>query len=411
MRSKKYSHNTGLRTTSGKVLRAGAAVLVIGVSAAVVWWVVQSPETPQTQQPDVSHEQPAQGPSSDIVAVQGRYLFSGTVVPARAVENEARQADGTVDYAQPFRMLNTFHPDQYDGWMIDFECPMTVNDIPYSIQVSNTVFNCPDEFAPELAKYFTIANVANNHTRDQGDEGFDETVRHLEAAGIQTVGHWNPRQKDQICEVVALPVRLQKVDESTERGTLPIAFCAWHYFEQDPLPEEYAVMDQYAEIMPVFAFSQVGVEYRDSADPKQIEIAHTLIDNHDPEFVIENSAHWVQNTEAYKGKLVVYSTGNFIFDQLDAETNRGLNIDAKMTIPYDENVQAWLDLGKICAPRGDSCLEIARERKLKKINLSLSYDVVGSSTGYKQLTQKADPALQAAIETRANWKATLEGLQ
>lgn len=408
MRAKKYAHDVGSHPERIKAAIVG--VIIIALAVGVYWW--QNRAADESQQSSSSqHEDETAQTTSDITEVKGRYLFSGTVVPARAVENEARRADGTVDYAQPFSKFDTFNPNQYDGWLVDFECPMTENDIPYQTQVQNTVFNCPDEFAPEMAKYFTHANVANNHTRDQGDDGYEETVRHLEAAGIQTVGHWDPRETDEICEVVTLPVRLQKTGGGEEEGTLPVAFCAWHYFEKDPSQEEFAVMDEYAQIMPVFAFSQVGVEYRDSADPKQIEIAHTLIDNHDPEFVIENSAHWVQNTESYKGKLVVYSTGNFIFDQLDAETNRGLSIDTQMSIPYDENVQAWLDLGKTCEPRGDNCLELAKELGLQKIDISLEYEAVASTTGYRQLTQKAPADIQAAIETRARWQETLAGLE
>ncbi len=406
MRAKKYAHGDSSHPERLKAAIIGVLIVAIGIG--LFSW--QNRGTTEPEQTHANNQQNTTA-ESDIVSVKGRYLFSGTIVPARAVENEARRADGSVDYAQPFSKLDTFNPDQYDGWMVDFECPMTQNDIPYQTQVQNTVFNCPDEFAPELAKHFTVANVANNHTRDQGDEGYTDTVRFLESAGIQTVGHWDPRETDEICEVIAMKVRLQKKDGTEEDGTLPIAFCAWHYFEKDPAPGELAEMDKYAEIMPVFAFSQVGVEYRPNADPKQIAIAHDLIDDHDPEFVIENSAHWVQNTESYKGKLVVYSTGNFIFDQLDSETNRGLSIDAEMTINYDKNVQAWLDLGRTCEVRGDNCLELAKDLELKKVDITLSYQAVGSSTGYRELTQKATPDLKAAIETRARWQETLKNLE
>ncbi len=406
MKGKKYAHNSAPHTERIRAAIVGVVMLLIA-GGLFAWQNRAQPEDSATEIQAVQEESKA----PEFVSVKGKYLFSGTIVPARAVENEARRADGSVDYAQPFSKLDTFNPDQYDGWLVDFECPMTVNDIPYQTQVSNTVFNCPDEFAPELAKYFTVANVANNHTRDQGDDGYTETVMHLENAGIQTVGHWDPRETDDICEVIALGVRLQKTDGTEVDGTLPIAFCALHYFEKDPAPGELAEMDKYAEIMPVFAFSQVGVEYRPNADPKQIAIAHELIDQHDPEFVIENSPHWVQETEAYKGKLIAYSTGNFIFDQLDAETNRGLSIAADMTIAYDENVQAWLDLGEACRVRGDDCLEQATAKELKKVSIELSYEAIGSSTGYRELTQLATPDLQAAIEQRANWQATLAGLK
>lgn len=384
-------------------------MVLLVAALSLTWWNARFPQEPQGTPAGLDASKDEPDPET-VTEVKGRYLFSGTVVPARAVENEARRPDGTVDYSQPFSKLDTLQPELYDGWLVDFECPMTENDIPYRTQVANTVFNCPEEFAPEMAKYFTIANVANNHTRDQGDEGFTETVGHLEAAGIQTIGHWDPRETEDICEVVALPVRLQKSNGSEEKGTLPVAFCAWHYFEKDPAPGEIEEMDAYAEVMPVFAFMQVGTEYWATADSKQVDIAHKIIDR-GPEFLIGNSPHWVQNTEAYKGKLIVYSTGNFIFDQLDTETNRGLSIDTEMTIPYDDNLQKWLDLGNTCEPRGDNCLELVRDLGLKKIELELTFRPVASIGGYRELTQKAPVEVQAAVEQRANWAETAKGLE
>lgn len=345
--------------------------------------------------------------TDDFDSVQGKYLFSGTVVIARAVENEARRADGSIDYDQPFSKFSSFNPEQYDAWAFDHECPMTMNNIPYRTQVANTIFNCRPEFIPAMRKQFDtiVANIANNHTRDMGQDGYEETVRLLEEGGLQTIGNYSPRIKDDICEVIAWPVRLQKHDKTETKGTLPIAFCAWHYFEYDPEPGEIEVMDRYAEIMPVFAFMQVGTEYRASADDKQIDIAHKIIDR-GPEFLIGNSPHWVQDTEVYKGKLIVYSTGNFIFDQLDYETNRGLSIAVGMNVPYDENVAKWLELGESCHPRGDDCLKRAEELGLQKFQPKYSFEAIGSLGGYREVTQRANADLQKAIEERANWRET-----
>lgn len=372
---------------------------------------VNSNKQPQNPSP-AQQLIPGQPDQPHITSVTGRYLFSGTVVIARAVENEARRADGSTNYDQPFSQFKTFNPKQYDAWEFDHECPMTMRTIPYRTQVANTIFNCRPEFIPAMQKHFPtiIANIANNHTQDMGIDGYKETVRLLEKGGIQTIGNYTPRATDDICEVVALPVRLKKSDNTEVKGTLPVAFCAWHYFSFDVADGEIEAMDEYAKIMPVFAFMQVGVEYRPTADPKQINIARTLIDHGGPEFVIGNSPHWVQNTEVYKGKLIVYSTGNFIFDQLDAETNRGLSIDASMNIEYDENVAKWLELGEQCKKRHDRCLSLAREQGLSKVKIQLSYEAVGSKGGYRVVTQKANASLQKAIEARANWPATLKEL-
>ncbi|MEO8862921.1 MAG: CapA family protein [Candidatus Saccharimonadales bacterium] len=342
---------------------------------------------------------------SDISSVEGRYLLNGTVTWARAVE---KQANG--DYSQPFSMLDTFHRDLYDAWSTDFECPITNNVVPYQTQISDLVFNCRPEFLPEATKYFNIFDLANNHTDNQGGEkGLDETRQHLKDAGAQYFGTFDPADSKNVCEVLALPVRVKKTDQNVQKAEIPVAFCGWHYFYRKPLPGEIDVMKRYAKIMPVFAFVEMGVEYHPKADAIQNEIAHEVIDV-GPEFLMANNPHWVQNTEVYKDKLIVYSPGNFIFDQTDAETMRGASLDVDMTVSYDDNIAKWLALAPSCASFHDDCLERAEQQGLKKPKLQLKFGVVADQNGYKQVTHKADDATQKAVEVRMNWAETCKQL-
>lgn len=338
--------------------------------------------------------------------VMGRYLLNGTVTWARAVELEAHG-----DYNQPFSQLGTFNREQYDAWSTDFECPITNNIVPYQTQKDNLIFNCRPEFLPAASKFFNIFDLANNHTDNQGGEkGLAETRQHLQAAGVQYFGTFDAADTQNVCEVLALPVRVLNSGNNLEqKASLPVAFCGWHYFYRKPLPNEIAVMDKFAKIMPVFAFVEMGAEYHASADATQQDIAHQVA-AHAPEFIIANNPHWVQNTEVYNGKLIVYSTGNFIFDQLDAETNRSASIDTTMTVPYDTNVAKWLALAPSCAAFHDNCLATAEQQGLKKVNLSLKYGVIAGQNGYKVITHKADAATQAAVLQRTNWAATCRQL-
>ncbi len=346
----------------------------------------------------------------DITEVEAKYLFSGTVVPARAVENEARRADGSVDYDQPFSRLDTFMPAQYDAWVVDHECPITDANIPYRQQVENTIFNCRPEFLPAMRKYFTILNLANNHVYDMGKDKFPKMQEFVDKAGFQFLGNQNPAESKDVCEVMAMKVNLKKKDGSRAEGVLPIAFCAWHYFERQPYDGEFDVMKQYSEIMPVFGLMQVGQEYVAKAGADQETVGRSIIDG-GAEFVIGNSPHWVQNSDAYKGKLIFYSTGNFIFDQLDKETNRGASIEVSLKVGYDENIAKWLTIGEKCKAHYDNCLKLAQDAKLTKIKPSLSYGLVASTTGYRKITQKADPVTQKEIEQRTNWQETLNKLR
>lgn len=388
-----WRHDRPLRRRRGWII--GAAVLVGLVAYGLVLRASLSSRSTQSRAGELASEG-----SSSVQHVQGRYLFNGTVTWSRAVEREAGD-----DASQPFSQLDSFDRDKYDAWTASLECPVTDNDVPYQSQVDDLLFNCPTRFLPEAAKYFNIYDLANNHTHDQdGETGLAETRRHLDEAGVQYFGAYDSSDTDDICNVIALPVRA-----GDERTALPVAFCGWQYFDRAPVDSELDVMNQYREIMPVFAFVEAGTEYQPSADARQVTAAKQLIDR-GAEFVIINSPHWVQNTEVYKGKLIVYSMGNFIFDQLETETNRSASIDVLMNLEYSDNVRKWLDLGKQCMPYRDDCLAQAKQQGLQKVTPAYTFDVVAGVGGYRETTHKADTDTQKKVEARTNWAETCQKL-
>ncbi len=391
-----------------KLLLAAAALMVVGALSAGGWWVYRTffRAKPQPNQP--SQSPAAQGDAAPKpAAVQGRYLFHGTVVWARAIEKYAAG-----NYAQPFSQLDTFQRSAYDAWEVDLECPITDNTVPYQTQVESLVFNCRPEFLPEANKYFSLYNLANNHTDNQGGQtGIARTRAYLQKSGAQYFGNYEPTITKDICEVIALPVRVQKTDKTEDQAVLPVAFCAWHYFNyfRQPTAEELAVVKQYADVMPVLGFAEMGAEYHAEASEVQVNIAHALVDA-GVDVVFANNPHWVQNAEVYKGKLIAYSLGNFIFDQLDAETQRSASIDTVLQATYDSNTAKWLALGPLCAAFQDDCLAQAQEQHLVRPSFTLRYGVVAGQGGAGKITHKADAATQAAVEARLGWPNVLSQL-
>jgi poly-gamma-glutamate synthesis protein (capsule biosynthesis protein) len=76
----------------------------------------------------------------------------------------------------------------------------------------------------------------------------------------------------------------------------------------------------------VIVFMHWGLEYRHMPPDIVREQAHWLID-HGADIVIGGHPHWVQGVEKYEGKPIVYSLGNFIFDQyFSKETQQGLAV-------------------------------------------------------------------------------------
>jgi poly-gamma-glutamate synthesis protein (capsule biosynthesis protein) len=69
-----------------------------------------------------------------------------------------------------------------------------------------------------------------------------------------------------------------------------------------------------------------GIEYKIVNSPAQQQLAHLIIDN-GADLIIGHHPHVVQNIEEYKGKLIFYSLGNFIFDQyFKEEVQQGLAV-------------------------------------------------------------------------------------
>ena len=340
-------------------------------------------------------------------AVAGRYLLTGTIVWDRGVEYVSRLADGSMDYEYPFRGLATYKPETYDAWVADLECPISSDDVPPELGETTLEFNCLPEFLPYAKEYFQFFNLANNHSDNSGQVKLEDTRRLLAAVGIQHFGDPEPGNEDLSCEVVALPIRVQDSAGADVPANLPVAFCAWHYFYRLPLAGEIEVMAEYAELMPVFAFLHMGAEYAAEADDVQQTLARRVIDA-GADFVIANNPHWVQNAELYQGKLIVYSTGNFIFDQaFNEEVKRSASVIVDVSADYDESLAGWLELGPSCAAFGDDCLSQAKQLGLERLDLTLDFDVVaGYLTNHQQAV--GDETVQKAVRERLGWDALFQ---
>jgi len=331
--------------------------------------------------------------------VVGKYLFSGTIMLGRAV---ATYANG--NYSQPFSGMASL--GSYDAHIGVFECPITTNNVSYQTEVNDLVFNCSPNWVPTLRKYFPILNLSSDHLNDQGPQGITDTFQYLHAAGIQTVGTYNPHtQKDQ-CTVIVMPINVTESDGKSTSASLPIAMCSYNYkILYGPAPGELANINKWSKILPVIALMNGGPEYEHTAGTAQVSVAHQMIDE-GADFVVGNGTHWVQNTEVYKNKLIVYSMGNFIFDQTDNDGRVALNLSVGMNLADTSNVQKWLQIGASCKAQPSTCNARVTSAKLAKFTPHYSFSVVGSYGGYLQVATKATPQEESYIEQRANWAST-----
>jgi poly-gamma-glutamate capsule biosynthesis protein CapA/YwtB (metallophosphatase superfamily) len=71
----------------------------------------------------------------------------------------------------------------------------------------------------------------------------------------------------------------------------------------------------------VIAYMSWGREYINYAEKQEIDMGHALIDA-GVDLIIGTHPHWVKDMEVYKGKLIIYSLGNFIFDHTHTDPTR-----------------------------------------------------------------------------------------
>lgn len=148
-----------------------------------------------------------------------------------------------------------------------------------------------------------IANLANNHTRNYGENGYESTKTVLNNRSILS------------SDTTDLAV--------VERNGLRFGFLGFDIITSWPDEQELLSRvkeaDQQVNIL-VVSFHR-GVEYADEPSAQERRLLRSVVDA-GADLVIGHHPHVVQPVEEYRGALIAYSLGNFVFDQMWSEETR-----------------------------------------------------------------------------------------
>ncbi len=379
-------------------------VIIVGLVCAFIVY-----QTTQSREPVL--ESVAEKVPARPISLKANTLFVGDTYWGRYINDWAMASPQKTAY--PFSRLGEFNRESYDAWIANLECPTVPGFTQTSAQEDTTLsFNCSPDYLPEAAKWFTAVSLANNHTDNRGATGFTQTKEQLDLNSIQYFGHYDPAVIEDVCEVTGLPVTVTYDDKTTKKQKIPVALCGYNGVFKIPPAASIAEIKKYANLMPVIVMPHMGAEYQTAPDNLRIQTYHAMIDA-GADMVIGNHPHWVQSTEAYKGKLIVYSMGNFIFDQqANKEVTRSAAINVVMNTSgrSSKELAAWLTLGENCSTFKDQCLQQAISQNLPELPIEYRYGVVGSSSANK-MTKPATEQETALILQRMNWTQTMSQLQ
>jgi poly-gamma-glutamate capsule biosynthesis protein CapA/YwtB (metallophosphatase superfamily) len=190
---------------------------------------------------------------------------------------------------------------------------------------SGLIFRAPPEAIAGLkAACVGVASTANNHSRDCGPHGVAFTVEWLRSHGISPLGS---SESEATTHQGVILTR-----KGVRFGFLGYTFDQrngnWHDIDRriaiadiPRMCRDVTELRKRADVVIVSMHN--GIEYRAKPTAAQVEFAHGAIDA-GATLVIGHHPHVVQPAETYRGGLIFYSLGNFVFDQYQRpETQHG----------------------------------------------------------------------------------------
>lgn len=193
------------------------------------------------------------------------------------------------NYDYPFALTAEYFAND-DLTFANLECALTTSGAAAD---KTFLFKAPQEYAKILSSgSVEVVSLANNHTFDYGQKGYDDTIAAVEAEGMDWIG----RDENKIIE---LP------------GGLRIGFYCEFYDHLEAVKRKVTALKAQEPdfLIAVFHWGDEG-SYQINSD--QLAKAHAAVDC-GADFVYGSHPHTIQPIEEYEGVPIYYSFGNWTF--------------------------------------------------------------------------------------------------
>lgn len=178
----------------------------------------------------------------------------------------------------------------------------------------------------EALKYggFKMVTLANNHIMDYGEEGLYSTMEICKNNNIETIGAGNSLEN-------AKKIKY-KESKGKQIAFINVAENEWATTQgneagANPLDEVgifYSINEAKQNADIIILIIHGGHETYELPSPRMKKLYRYFIDL-GVDAVVGHHTHCFSGHEVYKNKLIVYSLGNFIFDNLHNRTNTSWN--------------------------------------------------------------------------------------
>lgn len=205
----------------------------------------------------------------------------------------------------------------------------------------NTPLLAPVQAADVLVDAgFDLMGVANNHVFDFGTEGFDDTLEQLDRVGLPFVGESIARGRAD---------RLFVRDLQAVR----VGVLAWYIRGLDQDDAIAQVLAAHDRVDMLVVYLHWGIEGMSDLLAGQRQFAHDLVDA-GADLVVGTHAHVLQEHEWYRGRLIAYGLGNFVFSGMGSTeaTRTGGYLEVDVDETNVQTARLWrVRLDDLGAPR------------------------------------------------------------
>jgi poly-gamma-glutamate synthesis protein (capsule biosynthesis protein) len=196
-----------------------------------------------------------------------------------------------------------------------------------NIEGTNVMYfdTTPDNVSMLAKQGFGLLSLSNNHADDFGRDTLVLTRQTILDAGITPFGDAWESEKF--------------VAHKTING-MNFAFIGYHEFNEKTDGVIEAIKTEKAAGNFVIVMPHWGVEYKHDPSGSQVFAAHQFIDA-GADAIIGAHPHIIETVETYKNVPIVYSLGNFLFDQdWSEDTKRGMAVrltveNEKLTLKFE----------------------------------------------------------------------------
>ena len=157
---------------------------------------------------------------------------------------------------------------------------------------------------------FDILNIANNHIMDLGAEGFNETLDVLNQNDLKFIGGSNHKSNKSHTIINVNNIKMGFLGYFEGGYNKPQNGVLINRMAKDKIIKDIRDLKQECDVVVISL--HWGIENVFYPSPKQIDLAHKLIDS-GATIILGHHPHVIQGIERYKNGLIAYSLGNFQF--------------------------------------------------------------------------------------------------